>query len=96
LTDKRKQEAGKFYPHNNVDIESQLKISLMAIHNYVEVGRSLVKQGYTHEKTLADLFDKLSEQVSRCYELNGKLQHMAKSLDHHEKAKEKREKERSE
>ena len=22
----------------------------MAIHNYVEVGRSLVKQGYTHEK----------------------------------------------
>jgi len=50
LTDKRKQEAGKFYPHNNVDIQSQLKISLMAIHNYVEVGRSLVKQGYTHEK----------------------------------------------
>ncbi len=91
MTDNRKPETGKFCPkHNNVDIQSQLKLPLMAIHNYVEVGRSLVKQGYTHEQTLADLFDKMAEQVSCCYELNEKLQHMAKSLDQYEKGKGKR------
>lgn len=90
MTDNMKKKAEKFYPkHDNVYIQSQLKLPLMAIHNYVEVGRSLVKQGYTHEKTLADLFDKMAEQISCCYKLNEQLQQMAKSLDQYEKGKEK-------
>ncbi len=57
-----------------IDTLDDLNQPLNAINNYVEAGRHLLGRGYASEETLVDLFEKLSGQVSRCYELSRELQ----------------------
>ena len=70
MPQKGKQETGKPAVARVTTIAlSDLNQPLSAIDNYVQAGRRLMDRGYADEETLADLFDKLDGQVSRCYKL---------------------------